>query len=138
MAVFGEALIIITNVLLEVTPFMMVLTAFTMLFMSFGIVALAMGLGAMYPDFKIENIAQVATGFGGVLYMIISSLFTGLVIVLEAGPVYTIFMSQVRHTPVSVFQWIFILVSFLAVLTAVSVAVFMPLRLGIRALDRHE
>ena len=138
LLILTEILIIATNILLKVTPFMMFLTVSTMFFMSFGIVALGMGMGAMYPDFKSENIAQVSTGFGGVLYMLVSSLFIGLVIVLEAGPVYMIFISEVRGVPISRLHWLFILASFLAVLAASCASVFSPLKLGIRALGRYE
>ena len=138
MAVLAEVLIIGTNYMLEVTPFMMWLSSVTMLFMVFGIVALGIGFGAVYPDFKHENIAQVATGFGGVLYMIVSSLFIGGVIVLEAGPVYILFMSGVRGVPVSPGKWAFIVVSFAAVLALNAAAVWRPMRTGLKALRGYE
>jgi ABC-2 type transport system permease protein len=79
MLILAEVLIICTNQLLEVTRFMMFLSSVTMFFMVLGIVALGMGFGALYPDFKCQNIAQVSTGFGGVLYMIVCSLFIGAI-----------------------------------------------------------
>jgi len=58
---------------------MMVLSAATMFVAVFGIVSLAVGLGALYPNFKFQNIAQVSTGFGGLMYMIISVLFIAVI-----------------------------------------------------------
>ena len=138
MLILAEVLIIGTNYMLEVTSFMMFLSSITMFFMVFGIVALGIGFGALYPNFKYENIAQVATGFGGVLYMIISSVFIGLVIVLEAGPVYILFMANLRGNTISLFQWLFIIVSFSAVLVIIITAIFKPMKMGLKALREFE
>ena len=68
MLILGEILIIITNNLLNVSTFMMVLSTITMFFAVFGLVSLGVGLGAMYPKFKYENIAQVAADKNWGLY----------------------------------------------------------------------
>ena len=62
--------------------------------MTFGITALGVGLGAVFPRFKHENVAQIPTGFGGIVYMLVTMLFIGSVILLEAWPVYRIFTSK--------------------------------------------
>lgn len=138
MLFLGEILIIFTNYLLQVTPFMMVLSSVTMFMAVFGIVALGIGLGALYPKFRFENIAQVATGFGGVMYMIVSALFIASVIVLEAGPVYIIFMSNVRGETITGLQWLFIIPSFLAVLVINMLTVYKPMKMGLKALTIYE
>jgi len=138
MLLFAEVLIIGTNYMLEVTRFMMFLSSITMFFIVSGIVALGIGFGAVYPNFKYQNIAQVATGFGGVLYMIVSSVFIALVIVLEAGPVYILFMANLRGYEISAFSWIFIILSFSAALVIAVVAVFKPISMGLKALREYE
>ncbi len=138
LLVLGEVLILATNALLEVTPLMMVLSSVTMFFMAFGIVALGIGFGALYPNFRFQNIAQVSTGFGGVLYMMVCVFFIALIIILEAGPVYILFMSGVRGTAVTPLQWLFIVASFLAVLGLHVAAVFKPMQVGLRALSTYE
>ena len=136
--ILAEVLIVATNYLLEVTPFMMILSSITIGFMAFGIVALGIGFGAIYPKFNHENIGQVSTGFGGFLYMIISSLFIGSVVILEAGPVYILFMSQVRGNAISSIQWLFIVLSFSAVIVINVVAIFRPMKVGLKALQEYE
>ncbi len=138
MLVLAEVLIIITNHFLDVSRFMMLLSSGTMFFMVFGIVALGIGFGAMYPNFAHQNIAQVASGFGGVLFMIVCSIFIGSVIVLEAGPVYVLFMSNVRGNPITVSQWIFIIMSFTAAFIINMVAIFMPMKMGLKVLSEYE
>ncbi|MBU0735099.1 MAG: hypothetical protein KKG10_13210 [Proteobacteria bacterium] len=134
----AEVLIVATNYLLDVTRFMMILSSVTIGFMVLGIVALGIGLGASYPKFKHENVGQVSTGFGGFLYMMISSLFIGLIIILEAGPVYVLFMSQVRGSVISSLQWLFIVSSFSAVILIICVTIVRPMKAGLKALEEYE
>jgi ABC-2 type transport system permease protein len=138
MIILGEVLIIITNYLLQVTPFMMILSSVTMLLAIFGIVALGIGFGALYPNFKFENIAQVATGFGGVMYMIVSAIFIASIIVLEAGPVYVIFMANVKGVSLTGLQWFFIIPSFAVVLIIATLTVYKPMKMGLDALSKYE
>ena len=138
MVLLAEVLIIVTNYLLDVTSFMMILSSITMFFMVLGIVALAIGFGALYPNFKYQNIAQVSTGFGGVLYMIISSIFIAIIVILEAGPVYIVFMSEIDGNTVSAFQWVLIVASFVMVVLINILAIFKPMKMGLMALREHE
>ena len=78
---------------------MMALGIVTVFLMTFGITALGVGLGAVFPRFKHENVAQIPTGFGGIVYMLLTMLFIGMVIVLEAWPVYRIFTALSLRRP---------------------------------------
>ena len=138
MLILGEVLILLTNHLLEVTPFMMVLSSLTMFLAVFGIVALGVGMGAMYPNFNHENIAQVATGFGGLMFMILSAAFVALIVILEAGPVYVLVMADLRGAPVAMWQWFLIVLSFAAVLFIMAAAVYKPMKMGLKALSQYE
>lgn len=138
MLILGEILIIVTNHLLQVTSFMMILSSITMFFMVFGLISLGIGLGAIYPKFQYENIAQVATGFGGLMYMIFSALFMAVIIVLESGPVYIVFMADLRNLEISFTQWLLITGSFLSVILIIIFTIYKPIRMGIKALERYE
>lgn len=138
MLLIGMTLTVVTNVMLDVSPFMMALSTITMFLAVFGIVALAIGLGALYPRFRHENIAQVATGFGGLVYMICAALFMTLVIVLEAGPVYIFFMSNIRNVPLTALQWVIVVGSFAGVLIVNLIAFREPMKMGLRALEKFE
>jgi ABC-2 type transport system permease protein len=138
LLLLGLVLAIASNVLLQVSPFMRWLTPITVSSMVFGITALGIGMGAAFPNFKAENMAQVATGFGGLLYMILAMSFIAVVIVLEAGPVYTLFMAHVRRHPLGISQWFYIGGS-LALVALLNIAgVWLPMRYGIRRLAQYE
>jgi ABC-2 type transport system permease protein len=138
MLILAEVLIVVTNILLHVTPLMMVLSTVTIFFAVFGIVSLGIGFGAIYPKFKYENIAQVATGYGGLMYMIFCAIFMAVIIVLEAGPVYILFMANLRQRPVTMLQWLFIIPSFMAVFLIQWIALFKPIKMGVKALEAYE
>jgi len=138
LLLLGQILTIFSNALLQVAPLMQWLAPITVFCMAFGITAMGIGLGAAFPDFKAENLAQVATGFGGLLYMILAMGFIALVIVLEAGPVYTLFMAQIRHQTLHSSQWVYIGSSFFLAGAVNVVAVWLPMRYGIGKLTVYE
>ncbi len=125
-----ETLIIASNILLRVTPFMMFLSVLTIFCLVPAIVALAVGLGARYPDFKSENPAMSATSFGGLLFMLLSFGLIASVIILEAGPVYRIFMAKLHGQSLSLTQITRLVLSFTFALFLCIFAVFYPMKLG--------
>ena len=70
--------------------------------------------------------------------MILAMGFIAMVIILEAGPVYTLFMAQIRHHSLSLFQWMYIGGSLLLAALVNGVAVWLPMRYGIRKLAAYE
>jgi ABC-2 type transport system permease protein len=135
LLILTEILIVASNMLLHVTPFMMALSVTTVFFMVPGIVAMGVGFGAAYPDFKSENPAQSVTSFGGLLFMILCAGFIATVIVLEAGPVYSVFMADFRGAPLSALQWLWLIGSFSVILILCILAVVLPMRWGERRLS---
>jgi len=130
LLVLAETLIVLSNILLHVTPFMMWLSVTTIFFMVPGIVAMGVGFGAAYPDFKSENPAQSVTSFGGLLFMILCAGFIGIIIILEAGPVYSVFMAGIRGASLTPLQWVWLTGSFSLVVLLCILAVILPMRLG--------
>ena len=123
-------LIVITNVVLEASPFILILTTLTMIGVTFALTALALGFGALYPNYETENVAEIPTSFGGLLFMMTAVTYLAGVIILEAWPVYLFLSSRMQGGEAEVGTMALVLgVSGAAVLTLV--AVFAPLRAGI-------
>jgi ABC-2 type transport system permease protein len=135
LLILTEVLIVATNILLQVTPFMMTLSTLTVFFIVPGIVAMGIGLGAAYPDFKAENPTQTITSFGGLVFMIACAGYIGLVVIIEAGPVYNLFMAGIRNKTITLSAWIWIIGSFSLVLVLSLLAIFMPMRFGEKRLS---
>ncbi|MHB9097156.1 MAG: putative ABC transporter permease subunit [Syntrophales bacterium] len=134
LLILTEILIVSSNILLQVTPFMMALSVVTVFLMVPGVVALGVGLGAAYPDFQSENPSQSVTSFGGLLFMLLAACFISAVIVLEAGPVYAVFMAGFHGRSLSGLQWAWLVISFTLVVLLCILALILPMRLGERRL----
>lgn len=136
LLILAEILIIFTNILLNVTAFMMILSIVTVFFLVPGIVAMGIGLGAAYPDFKAENPTQTVTSFGGLVFMILCAGYIGIVIVLEAGPVYSIFMAKINGQVLSMLNWLWITASFSIAFTLSILAIIIPMNFGEKKLSK--
>jgi ABC-2 type transport system permease protein len=123
-------LIVVTNIVLQASPFILTLTTVTMVGVTFALTALALGFGALYPNYETENVAEIPTSFGGLLFMMAAVTYLAGVIILEAWPVYLFLSSRLQEGQAEVGLIPLVLgMSGAAVLTLV--AVFVPLRLGI-------
>ncbi len=138
LLILGEVLVTATNHYLNVVPFMRWLSTGTLFCLTFCIVALALAVGAAYPKFDADNAAAVAAGVGGLVYMILCMSFIGAIVVLEAWPVYVIFMGRLHGVPPGPATLAGIGTSLGAAL-ALTVAVFVAaVRAGIRRLSALE
>ncbi len=138
LLVLSEILIVLSNRLLKVTTFMMGLGVVTVFLMTLGITSLGIGLGAVFPRFKHDNVAQIPTGFGGIVYMLVTMMYIGFVITFEAWPVYRIFMAQTMGGIISISGWASIFASFTVVIAVNILAVILPMKIGFDRLSRQE
>ena len=126
----AEVLVISSNYLLGVSSFMMMLSMMTTFFLVPSIVGLALGIGTVYADFKSENPANTVTGFGCLLFMILSFALVAIVIILEAGPVYQIFMADLRGQHLSLLSICWAIISFGMAFFLCVLATLYPIHLG--------
>jgi ABC-2 type transport system permease protein len=135
LLMLSETLIVASNILLRVTPFMMVLSTITIFFLTPGVVAMGVGLGAAYPDFASENPAQSVTSMGGLIFMVASAALIGGVIVIEAGPVYSVILSGLHGRAVTLMQWVWLVGAFLLAAALSIFGIIFPMRFGERRLS---
>ena len=136
LLILTEILIVATNIMLQVTPFMMALSTITVFFLVPGIVSIGIGLGAAYPDFKAENPNQTVTSFGGLVFMIVCAGYIGLVILIEAGPVYNLFMADIRGKALSLATWTWIIGAFAVAFVFSLLAIALPMYFGEKRLAK--
>ena len=70
--------------------------------------------------------------------MILSMIFIGAIVILEAWPVFTLFVAEFQHRTLSFFQWTGIILSFSAVALLNGAAVGVPMRLGIKNISQMD
>ena len=130
-------LIVITTVVLQASAFILALTTVTMIGITFAITALALGLGALFPNYDTENVAEIPTSFGGLVFMMTAVIYLAGVVVLEAWPVYLFLQSRFQGGEAQVSVVPLVLgVSGAALLTAFATVV--PLWAGVRRVRTVE
>lgn len=135
LLVLALGIVGITDTLLGVGEFMFTVSIFSITFLTFAVAGLALGLGAMFPRYETENAAQIPTSFGGLVFMIVSALVIGAVVILEARPVYDYLTAQLYDTSTDPTSMI---ASFALALLVCLAATFIPLEIAVRKLERLE
>jgi ABC-2 type transport system permease protein len=130
-------LIVGTNLVLEASTFITVLTSVTMVGVTFALTSLALGFGALYPNYDTENVAEIPTSFGGLLFMMAAVSYLAGVVILEAWPVYHYVNGRVMGSPSGVGTVPLLMgVAGAAILTIL--AIWLPLHAGIRKVRMTE
>ena len=135
LLVLALGIVGVTDTLLGVGEFIFAVSIFSITFLTFAVAGLALGLGAVFPRYETENVAQIPTSFGGLVFMIVSALVIGAVVLLEARPVYDYLSAQLFDTPADPTSMI---ASFALALLICLAATFIPLGIATRKLERLE
>lgn len=113
---------------LSVAPF--AIAVGTVFVSSFALSGLAVGLGSLYPDFTADEPARVVSGMGGTLTFIAS-----LTYVILAAAAETVALRWTRHAHAAGWP---LLAALACIVVLAFVTTVVPLRLGIRNLERAE
>ena len=138
LLVMAVLLTIGTNLLLKVGPLMMILSVVTIAAIAFALAALALAFGAVYPQFKTENMAQIPTSVGGLLFMMSAVALVGGVLFLESWPVLAIFRSQMLGRALTSEGITFAVAGGAAALSLCIAATIFPLRITLRRIEGIE
>jgi ABC-2 type transport system permease protein len=113
----------------------MTISALAMAAMTLGITALGVGMGAAYPKFDYESVAEVAVTTGAIAYMLVSVAFIGIMVIFVAGPVYAHLMEVFfRKSVGGANVWL----SYAGAVVLTCAALYLPMRKGIESLKRME
>ncbi|MFN3966703.1 MAG: putative ABC transporter permease subunit [Endomicrobiia bacterium] len=124
-----------SNILLNVSSYkIFIFSSVVIIVISFGLVCLASGFGTIYPRFDTENIAQIETSFGGILYMLSALAYIGLTLAI----IYKPFILLIKHEMglniyIKDLVWYFI-----DFLVLNLVAIFLPIYFGLKSLKNFE
>ncbi|HSJ25581.1 MAG TPA: hypothetical protein VK929_12980 [Longimicrobiales bacterium] len=137
LLVLALTLTVATNMILRVSGFMMALSIVTITVMTFAIGAMALGFGALFPRFDAENPAEIPTSFGGLVFMMTAVAYLGVIIALQAWPVYAILRSRGTDA-ITADQLAWLGLGLGAALLISVAAIFVPLRVAARRIEVLE
>jgi ABC-2 type transport system permease protein len=136
--IMAETLTLVSNHFLRADPFLKVLAAVAIAAMTVALVGLAAGMGAVYPRFRAENVAQIAGSYGGVAFMVLAVLFILVEVLLLAWPASQYLWHQYRGITMSPSRRIASGVAYALALSLCGAVVWVPMRRGVRALERLD
>jgi len=97
---------------------------------------MGIGFGALFPNFRAENVHQIESSAGGFIYMAFALGYIGATIAIEALPVQMHFFQRLGR--VEAWNWP-LLAACVSSMAALNLAAFfIPWKLGKRALEAHE
>ncbi len=135
LLVIGELLTVISNLILEVDQYVMTVSVSAAFLVSLGLTGLGLGMGAIFPEFRHENVSEITAGTGGFLFMIFGLAFVGAIVILEARPLYVHFNQKFLLRSVGGLD---VPVCYgLAVLLSIATT-WGPLQKGIRCLEKMD
>lgn len=132
------AMVLLSDLMLGLPWDGVVVHLLTVMVLAAGLSGLSVGLGAMMPNFKEGDPSKIAVGVGGTLNLVAGLAFLLGVILLMAGPWHAF---RALNPPPSPAHWLMlpaVLFSQAAGLTVGALAVLLPLRAGVRALESME
>ena len=135
LLILAETLVIVSNVLLQADAYLMLFAVIVIFLITCALTGLGVGLGAMYPRFVYDNIAQTAASTGGILYMVLSLGFIGAILLLAARPMYVHLAHKFLWQSVGGLE---VYACYAGIVGLCLCTALVPMRLGSRALERLE
>ena len=145
--VASETLLLLSDIQLGLEPGLIVVHAVVMAVICLGLSAISVGLGARLPNYRESDPSKIAAGFGGTLNLVVSLIFLLITIGAVALPCHIYFVGgdsaaegfQRMATRWSPEQFQVRLLAGLCIsIVAGILAVAVPIRLGLKALDDQE
>jgi ABC-2 type transport system permease protein len=133
------SLILTSDLMLGMPWDVLVIHGLTVAVLAAGLSGLSVGLGACMPSFRETDPSKIAVGFGGTVNLIVGLLFLLLTLAFMAGP-WHLFMALAVASggPPSTWMLPFVVVGVGGGLVLGSLAVLLPLRAGVKALEEME
>lgn len=132
----GLALTGASNALVDLPIGLSVGSLVLTMLVAYALTGMGVGLGATAPRFDIDNPARIASGMGGVVFMLLGLTYLVVVSAMLAYPIYVVrYAVQLNWTPTTpkVLGAAGLLIGALVLTWA---AHHVPLRMGIKALER--
>jgi len=134
VVIVAELLVVLSNSVLHATTIVSVLSVVSVAFLSAAIVGMAVGLGAAHPRFDAADSTEVAAGYAGFLFMILSALLVLFAVIVLAWPVYSSFRATWFGMGVGAGEWGGVFGGLTAVGALSGIALFSSMRNGSRKL----
>ena len=136
--IIGNSMTLLANYILGVPWYLYAINAFNITSICITNSILAICFGALYPNYKAENINKIFMSFGGTFYMVASLAFMFLFMMGQAYPGILIYKANVRNQDPSTLQILGAIASvFLGILVMIAF-IYFPYKWAIKAINNAE
>ena len=130
-----EFLIVFANLFINLDRRLYLIMPAIGLFVAAALVSINLGLGSRFPQFNEDNPSRIAAGSGGIISALVSISYVGVSILLLATPAYNYLSNTFLNRPVNYYL---VYAGFALFLLVNMAAIVVPLRIGIRTLERRD
>jgi ABC-2 type transport system permease protein len=131
-------MVLLSDLMLGMPWDAVVVHALTVVVLAAGLSGISVGLGAVMPNFKESDPSKIAVGVGGTLNLVAGLAFLIVTIVVMSGPWHAFRTFRPPGTEAHPLMIPAVLLSLAVGLIGGALAVLLPLRAGIDALERME
>ena len=133
-SIFTVTVATLSAIRLELDPIAFSLSLLAIIATTVALSGLSVGLGSLYPDFEEDNPSRVVSGMGGTLNFLLSMVYVVLVtialaLVLLWDSSWTGWLGDKNRLTLLATAWI---------LAVTAITCWLPLRLGLKNLERVE
>ena len=133
----SEVLVFLSAIFVKIDLFTCIISAVMGVFFSVCLTAMGVGLGAIFPKFDAANTAEIATSYGGILYMIFAIGYIGISEFLLAYPMHMYYTRGISFFA-GTESLLWACLALFAFLLVQAAAFALPMLRGKRALERLE
>jgi hypothetical protein len=130
LLILAQIMSLASSWILGQPPSMTLIASIVAAFVSLAVASIATGIGAMLPDYRAESAAKVAASYGGLVCMSVAIISAFVIVGWAAYPAYLV------HRGAHVQRFLPLLLCIVGALFTTAIAVWLPLRLGGRALAK--
>ena len=130
-----EILLLSANLFIRVGRGVYLMMPVIGLFVAASLVSINLGLGSRFPHFHEDNPSRIAAGSGGIIAALTSIAYVGASIVILAAPAYNYLSHTFMDMPVN---YLLVYAGFTLFVLFSTFTIIMPLRIGIRSLERRD
>ncbi len=138
LVLLGELLVTTTNHFLAAAGTSTLLFGATLVPLVAAVVSLGLAFSAAYPRWDTQNAAQIATGFGAIVYMVSCLGLIALVVALLAWPVSRLLWQPRAAQPLGPREAVLVGAALASALTAMCVVFVVARKRGLAALTRLQ
>jgi hypothetical protein len=130
-----ESLLLFANFFIKTEPIIFYFSLIIGLFVALSLISINLGMGCIFPQFNEDNPAKIASGSGGIISALTSIGYIAIVIILFSAPVHNYLTSHYFNRPLNSK---IIITSFVAFGILSFFTIYLPMRLGTKAMEKRD